>query len=206
VKIVDNRDAMHKRGWTYFRVAGQLDDKKISGIGRIPFVYATSKQHGPWLQLAVGDDLRIVDDGAAACIRGEGGRLVASYEGGSFFGGLAQPWMGLHTIDFVRRDAAEQQIRFDTEHSRGTGNAKVELVCGQVKLIYTIDLETDVVDEITFSEQGDTKGYLRFTYLQDVDSVSNEFAKPRIGGSRGPRRKGDGPLWIVRLVEGSLGK
>lgn len=206
VKVVDNRDAMHKRGWTYFRVAGRLDNKKVSGIGRIPFVYATSKQHGPWLRLAVGDDLRIADDGAAACIYGDGGTLVASYEGGSFFGGLARPWMGLHAIDCVRRDAAERRIRFETEHSRGSGNAKVKLVCGPVELIYIIGMEADIVDEITFSKQGQTTGYLRFSYLQEISGLSHEFAKPRIADSQGPRRKGNGPLWLAQLVEGSLGK
>ncbi|UCG56887.1 MAG: RNA polymerase sigma factor [Phycisphaerales bacterium] len=206
VKIVDNRDAMHKRGWTYFKVTGELDDRKVSGVGRVPFVYATSKQYGPWLRLAVGDDLRIADDGAAACIYGEGARLVASYEGGSFFGGLAQPWMGLHTIDCVRREAAEQRIRFETEHSPGSEKAKVELACEQVRLVYTIDLETDVIDEITFSKADRTRGYLRFSYLQEVDSAITEFAKPRVESSRGPRRKGNGPLWLAQLVEGSLGK
>ncbi len=37
-KIIDNRDPMHKRGWTYFRIDGQIGGEQIQGTGRIPFV------------------------------------------------------------------------------------------------------------------------------------------------------------------------
>ncbi|MHC4323665.1 MAG: RNA polymerase sigma factor, partial [Planctomycetota bacterium] len=43
-KTVDNRDQMHKRGWTYFRVEGQINGLNVSGTGRIPFVALTSKK------------------------------------------------------------------------------------------------------------------------------------------------------------------
>jgi RNA polymerase sigma-70 factor (ECF subfamily) len=36
VKAVDNRDVMHKRGWTYFTVSGQIAGKEVKGAGRIP--------------------------------------------------------------------------------------------------------------------------------------------------------------------------
>ena len=41
-KIVDNRDAMHKRGWTYFVIEGKIDGRAIYGQGRMPFVYKAS--------------------------------------------------------------------------------------------------------------------------------------------------------------------
>ncbi|HPS54312.1 MAG TPA: sigma-70 family RNA polymerase sigma factor, partial [Sedimentisphaerales bacterium] len=76
-KVVDNRDAMHKRGWTYFSVTGEIEGKEIEGVGRLPFVYAESRSHWPWMKLRVGSE---------------------SYFDRSFIG-LSRPWAGLHTID-----------------------------------------------------------------------------------------------------------
>jgi len=33
--VIDNRDAMHKRGWTYFTITGRLNGEDISGTGRM---------------------------------------------------------------------------------------------------------------------------------------------------------------------------
>jgi RNA polymerase sigma-70 factor (ECF subfamily) len=93
VKAVDNRDVMHKRGWTYFTIKGQVNGKEVRGRGRIPFVYAVSLEHWPWMELKVG------------------GRIVN--EAG--FAGIGRPWMGLHAIDTIRRDAALKQIWFETK-------------------------------------------------------------------------------------------
>jgi len=46
------------------------------------------------------------------------------------------------------------------------------------KLIYTIDLKTDVIDEITFATSQGDQGNLKFSYLQSVDGVSEEFIRP----------------------------
>jgi RNA polymerase sigma factor (sigma-70 family) len=53
-KVIDRRDAMHKRGWTYFKVGGQVDGERVSGGGRIPFVYGESREHGAW-RLVTGE-------------------------------------------------------------------------------------------------------------------------------------------------------
>ncbi|MFC1792935.1 RNA polymerase sigma factor, partial [Planctomycetota bacterium] len=164
-KVVDNRDAMHRRGWTYFRITGQVNGEEVSGTGRIPFVYATSKQSSPWLKLQLGDSSKIVDSGAEACVYNRSGEAVARYKGGSFFKGLSRPWMGLHTIDTVRRDAAEQEVWFETKHIQDSGKAEVVLTCDQIQLAYAIDMETDVVETITFSEDNGDRGELRFSYL-----------------------------------------
>jgi hypothetical protein len=63
----------------------------------------------------------------------------------------------------------------------------------------------DVIDEITFSTDQGVVGNLKFSYLQSIDGVSGEFVSPS-----GPRRRTDmqsssGLLWLVELVEGSLG-
>jgi RNA polymerase sigma-70 factor (ECF subfamily) len=202
VGTVDSRDIMHKRGWTYLRVSGQIDGEQVSGSGRIPFVYAASRRYSPWLKLRRGDDLRIVDSPTEACVYGARGALVARYDGGSFFKGLARPWMGLHTIDTVRRDAAQQNIWFETKHARGADKAEVLVNCGQVNLVYTIDLEADLIDEIALWVGNDRRGQLSFSYLQSIDDVDEEFAEPRTTSYRRPRSQSEGLLWLANLVEG----
>jgi RNA polymerase sigma-70 factor (ECF subfamily) len=158
-KIVDNRDAMHRRGWTYFRIAGELGGQPVRGVGRLPFVYAASEQYYPWLKLEIG------------------GAVLVDTGDGRLFKGLSRPWAGLHTIDTVRRDAAEEWMPFETEYKPGEVKAQVALAYESDKLIYTIDMEKDVVEKIVFS--GDVIGELRFSYLQDIEDVGKEFAEPR---------------------------
>jgi len=115
---VDNRDAMHKRGWTYFRISGQVNGQKVSGSGRIPFFYEAFKDGGAWLKLQVGS-LTIVDSYRDAHVSRAQSDPHGTYRPGSFFKGLGRPWMGLHTIDTVRRDAAEERIWFNAEYLPG---------------------------------------------------------------------------------------
>ncbi|MHC4595702.1 MAG: hypothetical protein ACYS19_12270, partial [Planctomycetota bacterium] len=203
-KTIDNRDLMHRRRWTYFRVAGQINGKSVSGTGRIPFVYATSERYNPWLKLQVGP-LRIVDSYTEAYLSRSASARLGTYAGGSFFKGLLRPWMGLHTIDTVRRDAAEQRIRFETKHTPGEPFAQVELFCKGARLVYKIDMEMDVIDEITFSTDKGNTGNLKFSYLQSIQGVGEEFKPPSRPRRRRGAASGPGLLWLVQLVEGSLG-
>lgn len=204
-KVFDNRDAMHKRGWTYFRVSGKVNGQNVFGTGRIPFVYATSEQYSPWLKLQVGS-LMIVDTYNDAYLDRLPSEQLGAYAGGSFFKGLTRPWMGLHTIDTVRRDAAEQRISFETKHTPGSRFAQVELIYKGFKLIYNIDLEMDVIDEITFSTDQGKKGNLKFSYLQSIEGAggSEDFRPPRPRRRRASKNS-PGMLWLLQLVEGSLG-
>jgi len=197
-RIIDNRDAMHKRGWTYFRITGRIGGEEVSGVGRIPFVYASSKLNYAWLTLTVGTRLKIMDGGDQACVYDGGGKLVATYAGGGFFKGLGRPWMGLHTIDTVRRDAAEKQIWFETELLPGGKKAQVTLTCGQDKLIYTIDMDVDVVDKVTFTGS-QIQGELKFAYLQEIGQTTNEFVAPSQKSS-GKQQGHIGILWLVKLM------
>jgi len=203
--IIDNRDAMHKRGWTYFRISGQVNGKNVSGMGRIPFVYATSKLYSPWLKLRVGS-ITIVDSKNEAYIRNSPSEKFVKYQSGSFFKGLTRPWLGLHTIDIVRRDAAAQRVRYETKHTPGSRFAQVELIREGLRIIYNIDLETDVIDEITFSTDQGEKGNLKFSYIQTIDEVIHgEFVSPDRSNRRGESKSSSGLLWLEQLVEGSLG-
>ena len=180
-KVVDKRDAMHKRGWTYFTVAGDINGQAVTGSGRIPFIYSASQTHWPWLKLQVGQS--------------------AVSEAG--FAGLCRPWMGLHTIDTVRRDAGERGILFETKiagHKDGL-QAEVMLTYDQIRLLYTIDMEADVIDRITFlSKAYEIVGRLKFSYLQEIDSAGNEFVEPREKSYTMPQ---DIP-WLVQLAESTM--
>jgi len=203
-KPVDNRDEMHKRGWTYFRVSGRINGQGVFGTGRIPFVYSRNARYSPWLKLQVGN-MTIMDTNRNAYIRPSASDQAQTYRAGSFFKGLLRPWAGFHAIDTVRRDAAQLRIPFETRHSPGSNVAEVELNYQGMKLVYKVDLETDVIDEITFSTDQGVVGNLRFTYLQSIDGISGEFISPV-----GPRQRTDlqdnsGLLWLIELAKGSLG-
>jgi RNA polymerase sigma-70 factor (ECF subfamily) len=202
-KTFDNRDEMHKRGWTYFRVTGQVNGQNVSGTGRIPFVNLTSKRYGPWLKLQVGS-LSIIDTYKEAYISEPSSAEAKTYKGGSFFKGLCRPWMGLHTIDTVRRDAAEQRIWFVTRYTPDSRFAEVELTHENARIVYKIDMETDVVDEITFSTDQGNMGNLKFSYLQSVDGVSEEFIPPVKPRNTTATGSSQGLLWLVQLAEVSL--
>ncbi len=114
--------------------------------------------------------------------------------------------MGLHTIDTVRRDAAEQEVWFETRPMSGREQVEVVLNCAQVRLVYTIDMETDVVEKISFAGANGSEGEMRFSYLQDIKSVRNEieFAPPSIRSDRAPQGEDQGMLWLVKLAEDRL--
>lgn len=200
-ELIDARDAMHKRGWTYFRISGRIDDREVTGTGRIPFVHATSKWNYAWLKMTVGNDLKLVDTGAEAKTYDATGKLIANYKGGAFFQGLARPWMGLHTIDSIRRDAALNQIPFRTEYEPGRDTAQVTLDCGQNELIYTIDTQRDVVDSIALGANGNRRGKLEFTYLQDITEDAGDFASPRQESPPKWQRDQLGIMWLVKLMD-----
>ena len=202
-KTFDNRDQMHKRGWTYFRVTGQINRQNVFGTGRIPFINLTSKRYTPWLKLQVGS-LSIIDTYNYAYISKTTSAEAKKYKGGSFFKGLGRPWMGLHTIDTVRRDAAEQRIWFETRLMPDSRFAEVELTGENAKIIYKINMETDVVDEITFSTNQGKTGNLVFSYLQSVDNVSGEFVPPSRPGQPTTSQSSQGLLWLLQLLEDSL--
>ena len=179
---VDNRDPMHKRGWTYFKITGEIDDKQVQGRGRIPFVYATSERHWPWIELKVGDS-------------------IVNQAG---FAGLGRPWMGLHTVDTVRRDAAREWVWFETRYTTDEVKVEVAVTYGQVKLVYTINMEKDVIEKITFLAEDDRRGELRFFYFQEIDNVGSEFTEPVRQGGRRDQREGPGMLWLMRLIKSQM--
>jgi RNA polymerase sigma-70 factor (ECF subfamily) len=204
-RIVDNRDAMHLRGWTYFRVRGSAHGQNVTGVGRVPFVYGAARQHSAWMRLKIGDIHSILDGGSAAVLQDAQGATLGKYPHGSFFKGLSRPWMGLHTIDSVRRDAAEQRAKFETQVLAGGRQAQVTVLAGKTRLVYLIDIEADLVRRIDLWAGNAQVGSLEFEYLQDLPAGQNEFAAPALRADRLTLRDSSGLLWLVRLADGTLG-
>jgi RNA polymerase sigma-70 factor (ECF subfamily) len=206
-RVVDHRDAMHQRGWAWFRVRGSVGDQTITGTGRIPFTYAAAKQHSAWLRLRVGDKASILDGGSSAVLQDAQGTVLGKYLPGSFFKGLSRPWMGLHTIDSVRRDAAEQRVPFETQVLSGGRQARVTATSDKTKtkLVYLIDIEADLVRQIDLWVDDAQVGTLEFEYLQDVNTKLDEFAVPPGSSERTLLRKSSGLLWLIQLADGTLG-
>ncbi len=203
--VIDQRDTMHQRGWTYFRLRGQINGATISGTGRLPFVYTARHLHYPWLDLRLGRRWRAVDTKESAVICDQQGRIIARYASGGLFAGLARPWMGLHAIDTIRRDAAGQRLRYETQYDGGD-QAKVIVEAGSTTLTYTINLKEDTIARIAFTSGSAgrshaVRGELEFTYLQDVEGVSAEFAEPRVSTAAPRESKPCGMLWLAQLLE-----
>jgi len=111
---------------------------------------------------------------------------------------LGRPWTGLHTIDIVRRDAAEKQIPFETKLRADARKAQVILANESGKIIYTIDMEKDIVEQIVFT--GDREGQLAFDYFDDIDGIGRDFAEPRQKSYRRPQQETKGILWFMELI------
>jgi len=207
VPVVDLRDQMHKRGWTYFQIKGKVNGRKVTGRGQVPFVYASLERHQPWLELNVGQDIQVIDCNRAAVFSAAGDFGQLWYPAGSFFKGLARPWMGMHTVDIVRRDAAEQRIWFDTSISINGNDAIVTLLIKEkepkLDLIYMIDLSKDVLKCIKYKVNDRSVGRLDFYYIQDVNSVAAKFVEPTLPATPQKIKAEDrGILWLADLVLG----
>ena len=206
-KRIDNRDTMHKRGWTYFKITGQLNGKDVLGHGRIPFVYQTYRSHYAWIRLKVGAELEIVDSTDGANVYGPNRKLLATYPSGSFMKGLARPWMGLHTINTIRRDAAEKSMWFESRYTSGKEKTEVTMSQKHIKLIYAIDMNNDIVEKITFvkgDKSAATEDTLEISYVQDISRISDEFTVPKIRRNSLLSKTPSGIEWLFRLADGTL--
>jgi len=208
--IIDQRDAMHKRGWTYFQVEGAVAGRRVTGRGCLPFVYDASREHPPWLTLRVGDDLEILDGQQAALLRSTDGHVLAAYPARSFFAGLGRPWMGLHTLDTIRRDAAEKCVRFKTQIADERKIATVTLSepadLRLVDLVYAVNMETDLIDRISFFVDKAPAGALSFSYRQEIEDTEETFTPPEGPGKRSTDLSpGPGVPWLISLAVGELG-
>jgi len=214
--IVDQRDDQHRAGWTCFTIRGHLGTEPIAGEGRLPLVAAAVRDHGPWLKLAVGNDLTLCDAPAGAELRDRAGALLARYPGGSLFQGLGRPWSGLHTIDTIRRDAARAGIAFTTRPAPDGQRVEIVLHGPQTRITYRVHLYQDWIETIVFGKEDATIGEWTFSFPKpdEVEGpptrkealgtpAPHRFPVPSPSHSRGPTSGPQG-LWLLRLAEGSL--
>ena len=211
IPVIDERDQMHKRGWTYFSINGEINNQTISAMGQIPFVYNTSREHPAWMRLKIGSEFEIIDCSTGACLRRSDGTVIALYPAGTFFKGLLRPWMGMHTIDIIRRDAARRRVAFRTMPARNKEDVIVRVYYederNNTELVYGIDMENDIIEDIRFEVRNRIIGSLIFSYLQDIEQAGGEFAAPAISENpEVPIRPGTGILWLVDLAQGNLDK
>jgi RNA polymerase sigma factor (sigma-70 family) len=212
---VDERDEMHKLGWTYFRITGQIKGQQVNAKGRLPFIFDALAGHSPWLNLEIGQNLKITDSQFGACIADKNGNIIAAYPAGSFFIGLARPWMGFNAIDIVRRDAAAKKVTFDLKNSLDEnsiyGKAQITMPANQTRIVYSIDIDKDLIEKIEFFKNGDneniSQGVLKFTHLDKSETLTESFAAPaKIKIPKSKYRNNNGMLWLDELAQGTLGR
>jgi len=207
VPVKDKRDEMHKRGWTYVRIKGTVQERTVAGAGRIPFTYSAYQEEPAWITLTLDDTLTFSDTHQGAWTQNPNEGKVTTYPSGAFFSGLMRPWMGLHTIDLVRRDAAWSRRYFFTEEIEETGCIRVTVRDDpdepHVKLAYTIDPSHDLLTAVTFLVDGSPAGQLEFEYLDAVTDVQDTYVKPTTDVPLdSPNQPAPGMLWLLSLANG----
>ena len=199
--VIDNRNTIHKQGWCYFDMQGDFKGKEIVGYGRMPLRYSLVKQYPPLLALKIGSGTEISSNGDTAALKTSTGRTTF-YSAGAFFDGLSKPWMGLHCIDSIRRDAVLNGMTFDTQLLSGS-LCKVSVIHENGIIEYTVDLHEDLIDSITFLDaSGDTCGHISLEYSESINSGHRNL------GISSPERSA--PVakakkhWLAELVSGNL--
>jgi hypothetical protein len=201
VKIIDRRDALHREGWAYLRISGQINGRAVTGTGCIPFVLAKRRTMTPRLRLAVEDSVVLEDNVNAAVVCDSAGRIRHRFAGGTFLKGLPRPWEGLHTIDTIRRDAAGYHLRFEMRNAVEDRHVDIAVTDRNVELVYTIDLDQDVLREITLYEGQSEAGRLRLEYVRDLEDEFDAGRGAESTRRRLPRQKRSDTLWLLRLMQ-----
>jgi hypothetical protein len=100
--------------------------------------------------------------------------------------GLGRPWSGLHTLDTIRRDAAQARIAFTTRLLPDGRRVEIVLHGPQVRLMYRVHLYQDWIEAIVFSKEDMTIGEWTFSYPKPDEADPRRFAVPAPAPSRGP--------------------
>ena len=67
-------------------------------------------------------------------------------------------------------------------------------------------MDKDVIETIAF-KNNHQENLLQFTYLQEINPVSEEFAEPaEVNVQNTKRLDSMGILWLIELTQGTLGK
>ncbi|UCE47669.1 MAG: hypothetical protein JSW47_18975, partial [Phycisphaerales bacterium] len=79
--------------------------------------------------------------------------------------------------------------------------SEVVLTSEPAKLVYTIDMETDVVEKIVVARKGGGRAELIFSHLQDIDNIGGQFTRPRVRSGRQIQQDSAGILWLAALAD-----
>jgi RNA polymerase sigma-70 factor (ECF subfamily) len=212
IELADDRDPMHKRGWTYFHVTGQFAGEAVTGAGQIPFTYAASLTNPAWLRLRIAERFIVSDDGRQALVRDSAGAVRLTFAGGSFLKGMSRPWEGFHTLNTVRRDAAGVRCRYTAAPAeeyvwmivRVFQNADSTAGAGSGGgAEYRIDTAADLLGSVRYWQEAESAPVceLQFSYLDSVEGVGEEFEAPGTGTpGAGEVIPGGTPLWPLELL------
>lgn len=201
--VLDQRDALHRQGWCYFTMTGNIKDQRISGLGQIPFLYGISRTKPAWLAVKIGDKVELYDS-AQGAVKKESSGTAAAYRQNSFFTGLNKPWMGFHCIDSVRRDAALCDIPFQTELLTTADKSKVSLTYAGGTIEYILDMNQDWIEKITFLDiSGNPCGEILFAYFEKMPAGHGEITFP-IASQNSESSSRQPVNWLIELASGNL--
>jgi RNA polymerase sigma-70 factor, ECF subfamily len=198
---LDQRDEMHERGWTYFEITGTLLDQPVSGQGRIPFVFAKSLEYSAWMKLDLGALGSLLGHGQESCYTSHDRSQRHWFKGNPFFRGLSRPWMGIHSVDSVRRDAAFYGQAFTTQADATNQMVTVSVTTGSKRIDTLIDMHQDLVQEIRFFEGANQVGNFVFNYRQMADENDRSFTPPQRGSRRTTRTREASGLWLFTVLD-----
>ena len=150
------------------------------------------------MTINIGRDIALSVSDKRAVMESSAG--TRSLPAGTFFMGMNKPWMGLHCIDTVRRDAAINGIPFKTELLSDKTKCKVSLFHNSNIIEYVIDMDMDLIDKISFrDESGNSNGHIVFEYFMTRPANYNGFKVP--GGQKNTGSKITKPNhWLADLA------
>jgi hypothetical protein len=119
--------------------------------------------------------------------------------------------MGMHTLDMIRRDAAEKKVWFKIKNLGNSPNGeKVELSLLEQdnRLVYVINMSRDIIEKIEFWSGNSLRGTLTFEFSDDftqLETSLNKQLKDAASKSAKPREAA-GIWWLFDLAKGTLTK
>jgi len=200
-RMIDQRDVLHARGWTYFRMTGNVAGKEVTGFGCFPFV-TSKREHHPRLRLSIRGSVAWEDGPSGAYLYHTNGS-VERLPRGTFWFCLSRPWTGLHCLDTVRRDAAAYELPFQTRSTPNQRQIIVSIQSAGIRIQSTIDVEKDLVLAIGLYQGQDQVGYLDFDYTDTLRRTDRDKPETRIRNRQSRTKKGPDCLWLISLVKGS---
>jgi len=209
-QIIDERDDIHRMGWTAFDITGTISDQPVTGRCRIPLVYNKAQEYPPLLKLQIGPDRTLVDCPAGAYILDHTGTLSACYPSGTFFKAFMRPWYGIHTLDIIRREAAGYRIPFAVEdllYDESIEAARKRRVTlynapgrPSAKIAMLVNMEMNRIETVEFLQAGAGVGMLQFSYPASCAEVKGTVDLPEMKKPMRLKQTEPDTLWLFTLT------